>query len=128
MRKATLPCIAGKPPAEAAQPSGINGIIVVIMNVTHEPRAPRIPNFLFQNPKNKSAPNNHSETPKNQLASWMPKTGYIQEIRGPLLIKGINVCASYVEPFLVSKKEVYDYHRCTNHVVIKILFEETELS
>ena len=68
MRKATLPCIAGKPPADAAQPSGINGIIVmVIIKVTHEPRAPRIPNFLFQNPKNKSAPNNHSETLKT---SW----------------------------------------------------------
>src|ERR1700736_6365199 len=90
MRKATFPTIAGKPPADAAQPSGMNGMIVmVIMNVTHEPRAPRIPNFLFQNPKNKSAPNNHSEIPKNQLAPWMPKTGYIQEIRGPLLIKGL---------------------------------------
>jgi hypothetical protein len=66
---------------------GIEGIIVsVIMNVTHEPSAPRIPNFSFQNPKNKSAPNNHSETPKNQLAPRMPKTGYIQEIRGPMLI------------------------------------------
>jgi hypothetical protein len=42
------------------------------MNVTHEPSAPRIPNFLFQNPKNKSATNNHSETPKNQLAPRMP--------------------------------------------------------
>src|SRR6266481_3102293 len=106
MRKATLPCIAGKPPADAAQPSGINGIIVmVIMNVTHEPRAPRIPNFLFQNPKNKSAPNNHSETPKNQLAPWMPKTGYIQEIRGPLLMKGINPCASYANHFWYPKKK-----------------------
>ena len=65
MRKATFPAIAGKPPADAAQPSGMNGIIVtVIMNVTQEPRAPRIPNLLFQNPKNKSPPNNHSETPK----------------------------------------------------------------
>ena len=100
MRKATFPCIAGKPPADAAQPSGMNGMIVmVIKNVTHEPRAPRIPNFLFQNPKNKSAPNNYSETPRNQLAPWMPKTGYIQEIRGPLLMKGINVCASYPNHF-----------------------------
>src|SRR6202023_2822549 len=100
MRKGTLPAIAGNPPADAAQPSGINGIIVtVIMNVTHEPSAPRIPNFLFQNPKNKSAPINHSETPKNQLAPRMPKTGYIQEIRGPLLIYGINTCASYSNHF-----------------------------
>jgi len=46
------------------------------MNVAHEPRAPRIPNFLFQNPKNKSVPNVHSEIPKNQVAPRMPKTGY----------------------------------------------------
>ena len=95
IRKATLPCIAGNPPADAAQPSGMNGIIVTVMiNVTQEPAAPRIPNFLFQNPKNRSAPNNHSETPKNQLAPWTPKMGYIQDIRGLLPIKGINVCAS----------------------------------
>jgi hypothetical protein len=82
-----LPAIAGNPPADAAQPFGINGIIVaVIMTVTAEPAAPRIPNFLFQNPKNKSVPNNHYEHPKNQLAPRMPKTGYIQKIRGPLLI------------------------------------------
>jgi hypothetical protein len=55
------------------------------MNVAEEPRAPRMPTFLFQNPKNKSAPNNHSETPKNQLAPRMPKTGYSQKISGPLL-------------------------------------------
>jgi hypothetical protein len=58
----------------------------------------RIPNFLFQNPKNRSAPNNHSETPRNQLAPRRPKTGYIQEIRGPLLIKGINVCTVAIKP------------------------------
>ena len=75
-----MPAIAGNPPADAAQPFGINGIIVtVIMNVTLEPSAPRILNFLFQNPKNKSVPNNHSEHPKNQLAPRMPKTGYIQK-------------------------------------------------
>src|SRR5262245_26446615 len=57
MRKATRSVIAGNPPADAAQPSGINGIIVTVaMNEKQEPRAPRIPNFLFQNPKNKSAP------------------------------------------------------------------------
>src|SRR6266436_5761394 len=100
MRKATFPTIAGKPPADAAQPSGMNGMIVmVIMNVTHEPRAPRIPNFLFQNPRNKSAPNSHSETPKNQLAPRMPNTGYSQKMRGPLLMYGISTCASYSHHF-----------------------------
>ena len=32
------------------------------------------------------------------------------------------------KPFLIPKKEVYDYHRCPNQVVIKILFEQTELN
>jgi len=77
IRKATCSVIAVKPPADAAQPFGMNGIIVAVQtNVTHEPRAPRIPNFLFQNPKNKSVPNVHSEIPKNQVAPRMPKTGY----------------------------------------------------
>src|SRR6266849_2780373 len=94
-RKATVSVIAGNPPAEAAQPFGINGIIVMVeMNEKTPPSAPRIPNFLFQNPAKSSAPKNHSATPKNQQAPRMPKTGYIQEIRGPLLIYGINACAS----------------------------------
>jgi hypothetical protein len=64
-RKATVSVIAGNPPAEAAQPFGINGMIVMVAaNEKHEPRAPRIPNFLFQKPKNKSPLNNHSATPK----------------------------------------------------------------
>jgi hypothetical protein len=82
-----LPAIAGNPPADAAQPFGINGIIVtVIMNVTLEPSAPRIPNFLFQNPKNKSVPNNHSEHPKNQLAPPDAENRVHPKISGPLLI------------------------------------------
>ena len=87
IRKATCSVIAGKPPAEAAQPLGIKGIIVTVqMNVTHEPSAPSIPNLLFQNPKNKRAPKVHSEMPKNRVAPLMPKTGYNQKISGPLLI------------------------------------------
>src|SRR5262247_1797697 len=86
-RNGTLPAMAGNPPAEAAQPSGMKGMIVTVaMNEPQAPRAPRMPNFLFQNPANKSAPNSHSDTPKNQLAPRMPNTGYIQKIRGPWLM------------------------------------------
>jgi hypothetical protein len=103
MRKATFPTIAGNPPADEAQPSGINGIIViVIINVTHEPAAPRIPNCLFQNPKNKSAPNNHSEPPKNQLALRMPKTGYIQRTVANKRSQSLRLT---LKPFLITKKE-----------------------
>ena len=64
-----MPVIAGKPPAAASHPSGMNGMIVTVaMKVALEPSAPRMPNFLFQNPRNNSVPNVHSETPKNQVA------------------------------------------------------------
>ena len=66
IRKATFPTIAGNPPADLAHPSGMKGMIVTVhRKVTTEPRAPRTPNFLFQNPANNSAPNSHSETPRN---------------------------------------------------------------
>src|SRR5437879_1927692 len=100
MRKATLPCIAGNPPADAAQPSGMNGMMVTVpIMAKQQARAPRIPAFLFQNPQNKSAANNHSEAPRNQLAPRIPKTGYIQKISGPLLMNGISVWASYSNHF-----------------------------
>src|ERR1700745_707019 len=100
MRKGTLPVIAGKPPADAAQPSGIKGIIeAVVMNVPMEPIAPRIPAFLFQNPQNRSTAISHSDTPRNQLAPWMPNTGYIQDVSGPFRMKGINVWDSYSNHF-----------------------------
>ena len=31
--------------------------------------------FLFQNPRSNSVPNVHSETPKNQVAPRMPRSG-----------------------------------------------------
>jgi hypothetical protein len=34
----------------------------------------RIPAVLFQDPKNRSAPNNHFDTPKNQVAPMSPRT------------------------------------------------------
>jgi len=98
MRKGTLPVMAGNP--DAAQPPGMKGMMVtVIRKVTHEPRAPRMPSLLFQNPRNRSAPNSHSDTPRNQLAPRMPKTGYIQKMSGPLLMYGISTCASYSNHF-----------------------------
>jgi hypothetical protein len=121
--------MAGKPPADAAQPFGINGIIVaVIMNVAHEPTAPRIPNPLFQNPKNKCKPNNHSETPRNQLAHRTPKTGYIQKDKRTIADVRNQHLRLVLEPLLIPKEQEYDYHRCTNQVVIKIFLEQAGLS
>jgi hypothetical protein len=129
IRKGTLPVIAGNPPAEAAQPPGINGIIVMVaINEKHEPRAPRIPNFLFQNPRNKSAPNSHSETPKNQLAPRMPENRV--HPRNKRAVADIrNQCLRLVlKPFLVPEKQKYDHHRCPYQVVIKVFSEKTRLS
>ena len=76
MRNGTLPVIAGKPPATGSQPFGMNGMIVTVARkVSVEPMAARIPSGLFQNPKNSSAPNVHSETPRTQLAPRRPKRG-----------------------------------------------------
>src|SRR5579872_2065131 len=87
IKKGMLPAIAGKPPAEAAQPFGMKGMMVTVpTNVATDPSAPKTPARLSQKPANSSAPNVHSETPKNQLAPRMPKTGYNHEISGPLLI------------------------------------------
>jgi len=61
IRNGTSPAIAGKP-AAGSQPFGMNGMIVrVVRNVTVEPRAPRIPNLLSQNPAYKRAQIDHSD-------------------------------------------------------------------
>lgn len=121
--------MAGKPPAAAFQPSGINGIMVIVMiKVTHEPVAPRMPSFLFQKPRKISAPNNHSETPRNQLEPWRPKTGYIQEIKRPIANERYQRLRFVREPLLVSKREVDDHHRCADDMVIEVLGEKAEFS
>ena len=61
IRNAIFSVIAGNPPANAAQPSGINGIIVtvVIKAESSENSQMFVPKL-----KNKSPPNNDSATPK----------------------------------------------------------------
>ena len=46
-----------------------------------------------------SAPNVHSETPRNQLAPPTPKAGYSHQISGPLLMKGTSRSNSYGNHF-----------------------------
>src|ERR1700756_1506702 len=68
IRKATLPTIAGNPPADAAHPSGIKGMILTVhRKVTTEPRAPSTPSFLFQNPANNVL---RTAIPKRPGNSW----------------------------------------------------------
>src|SRR5207245_10548131 len=95
MRNGTLPAMAGNPPADAAQPSGMNGMIVTLpMNDAQEPRAPRIPSPLCQNHRNKSRANDHSDTPSREIDPRTTNTGYIQEICGPLIRTGVRFYSS----------------------------------
>src|SRR6266481_5579038 len=100
IRKATFSVIAGKPPADAAQPSGIKGMIVVVpTNDAILPSAPTTPAYLFHHPMNIPTPKFHSETPRNKQAPLTPKTGYIQAMSGPLLMYGMSARASYSHHF-----------------------------
>ena len=70
-----LPVMAGNPPADSAQPSGMKGMIVtVVMNVAMEPRAPKIPAFLFQNPRKRSAAISHSSARSSQPSALSRKS------------------------------------------------------
>jgi len=72
IRNGTAPAIAGKP-AVGSQPSGMNGMIVtVVRNVPVEPRAPRTPNRLSQNPAYNRAKIVHSDAPKNRAPAQLP--------------------------------------------------------
>src|SRR5262249_6349760 len=95
-------------------------IVTVAINEKHEPMAPRIPSFLFQNPKNKSAAISHSETPKNQLVPpdaenrVHPKNKRaVADIRNQRL-------RLIFKPFLIPKEQKDQYHRCANQMVIEI--------
>jgi hypothetical protein len=118
--------MAGYPPADAAQPSGINGIIVmVVINVAQEPAAPRIPSLLFLKPKNKSAPNSHSETPKNQLAPRTRENRVHPGNKRAVADKRNQRLRLIVKPLLVAKKEEDDYHGGADQVVVKMLLQNT---
>lgn len=95
-----MPIIAGQPPADAGQPFGMKELVVTVMTkVTTEPAAPRMPSRLLQWPGRIRGPNVHPATPGNQLATHRPNARHIQEMSGPLLMKGISVCASYSNHF-----------------------------
>ena len=65
MRKATFPTIAGNPPADGAQPSGIKGMmVIVVINVATDPRAPSIP-ILVPESGEQQVLNSHSELESN---------------------------------------------------------------
>jgi hypothetical protein len=74
-------------------------MVTVVTNVPTERMAPSTPALGFQNPQTRSAAVSHSDTPRNQVAPWRPNTGYIQDVSGPLWMKGISVWASYSNHF-----------------------------
>ena len=127
IRKATISVIAGKPPADAAEPSGIKGMIVVVpTNDAIPPSAPRTPAVLFQNPMNISVPKLHSETPRNQQAPLTPKTGYIQAMSRSITDVRNERLGLVLEPLLISEQQEDEHHRPAHQVEVQVALEETE--
>jgi hypothetical protein len=117
--------MAGNPPAEASQPPGMNGMIVTVpTKVMHEPRAPSMPNFLFQKPSNSSVPNVHSQQPKNQVGAAEAKGRIQPENQWAMADIGDQSLRLIRPPFLIAEEEKYDDHGPAKDMVIEILFEE----
>jgi hypothetical protein len=96
--------MAGNPPADAAQPSGMNGMMVTIATkLAQAPAAPRTPRRFSQNPRSMSAgrPFPDSEEPGS---SPDPEHGVHPGDERTIADVG-NQCPGLVlEPFLVSEK------------------------
>jgi hypothetical protein len=61
IRNRILLVIVGKPPADAAQPSGMNGMMVmVMMRVTTEPASPRMPGCRLYGYPARAGVNDHA--------------------------------------------------------------------
>jgi hypothetical protein len=73
---------------------------------------------------NIGAPKVHSEPPRNQQAPLTQKTGYIQEMSGPLLMYGMN--GLVLEPLLIAEEEEDEHHRTANQMVVEIALQESE--
>src|SRR2546422_4170815 len=128
MRNGTLPAMAGNPPADAAHPSGMNGMIVTVpRNAPQEPRAPRILSRLYQNPRNKSTADDHSDTPRNQLAPPDAEHGVHPGNQRAVADIGNQHLRLVREPLLVAEEQEEKDHRCANQVVVEVLVEEAEL-
>jgi hypothetical protein len=119
MRKGILPVIAGKPPADAAQPFGMNGMMVTVMTkVTTEPAAPRMLSRLSQKPER---PFGDAQEPARaadaERGIHPPDQRTVADIRDkhPRFV---------LEPLLVTEEQKDDHHRGANDVVIEILREQ----
>jgi hypothetical protein len=107
----------------------MNGMIVTVaMKVALEPSAPRMPNFLFQNPTNNSVPNVHSETPKDQVALRIPKERIKPEDERAIADIRDQPLDLVLEPFLIPKEEENDHHRRTDQVISEVVVEDAELA
>ncbi len=127
--KATRSVIAGNPLADTAQPSGISGMIVdVAMKLPHAPKAPRTPNFLFQESREQERPkqplrNAQEISGTANAENWVhPKNqGAVADIRNQRL-------RLILKPLLISEKEEDDYHRGAKQMIVKVLLENTQFT
>ena len=87
----------------------MNGMIVTVeRNETTDPRAPRIPSFLSQNPASDRAPKSHSGNAEYKwiLSSRRPDTS--ERTVGE---EGDQAFCLIIKPLLIAEEEVDDHHR-----------------
>jgi hypothetical protein len=123
IRNGTLPSIAGNPPADAAQPSGINGIIVTVpTNVAkarHRAHPPSYSRSLRRGARQWSI----SETARKVLAA--ANTEHRLHPRNQRSIADIgneNLCLVFKQ-LLIAKEQKDNKHREAQQMVVEVLLE-----
>src|ERR1700741_4061249 len=105
----------------------MNGMIVsVVKKVMVEPRAPRAPILLSENPAYSSAKMIHSDAPRKRAPPRIPKAGYSQKIKGAVADKGNHQLRSVLVPLGVAKGREDVGNRGTQHVVLQIVAQQAE--
>ena len=87
----------------------MNGMIVTVpTKVMHDPRAPNMPNFLFQKPSNSSVPNNHSQEAKKPAGAADAKDRIQPENQWTIADIGNQFLRLIRPPFLIAEEEKYE--------------------
>jgi len=126
-RQATPSVIAGTPPADSAQPFGINGMIVTVaIDEKQAPSAPMIPNFCSKIPGTRACT---ATTPQLPGTRWLPHTKKRVHPENQWAVLDIrNQRVRFVlEPFLISEKQKHEQQGCPDEVVIDIPLQDAEL-
>jgi hypothetical protein len=106
MRKATLPGMAGKPPADGAQPSGINGMIVTVaMKVATEPSGAQYAQLLVPEPSEDQCSEEPLRNSEEIGRALHAEDGVHPEDERTVGEEGNEALDFVVEPLLISEEE-----------------------